>query len=83
MNRTNAFRLQGYESLDGICKFLHGVQKWAAIDRFQQRQPLCMEEDMLFVVNDKLPTWSFVTSPDRGSLTWIISQKETIKSRQK
>ena len=65
MNRINAFRLLGYKSLDGIRKFLHSIQEWAAIDRFQQRQPLFqqirdharrIQDDMLVDINNKSPT---------------------------
>ena len=87
MNRINAFRLQGYESFDGICKVLHSIQERAAIDQFQQRQPLFqqildharhIQEYMLVEINKK----SSDSSPERGSSTWINPRKETIESRQ-
>ena len=53
MNRINAFR----SAVSMVfAKVLHGSQEWAAIDLFQQRQPLCIQADMLVELNYKSPT---------------------------
>ena len=76
-NMIKAFRLRGYESLDGIRKAIDSIQEWAAIDGFQQRQPLFqqirdharrIQEDMLVEVNYKSLKLYSKSSPEKRKL---------------